>query len=173
VQNEIGSMSVREAGAKGGRKLLERYGAKHFRELGKLGGAKVAEQRANTDFYQRIGKLGGDAVKARLGRDWYSRIGKLGGEKLRDTQGPDYYSRIGKMGGRGKGPRASTAGCTAEAVALGAELRGLREAAGLRQADIAAHVGCTTGLVSQVECGRRAATAKWRKRYATVLALRK
>jgi len=152
VQNEIGSMSVREAGAKGGRKLLERYGAKHFRELG---------------------KLGGDAVKARLGRDWYSRIGKLGGEKLRDTQGPDYYSRIGKMGGRGKGPRASTAGCTAEAVALGAELRGLREAAGLRQADIAAHVGCTTGLVSQVECGRRAATAKWRKRYATVLALRK
>lgn len=58
-----GSMSVREAGRKGGERVKEIYGK---------------------EFYSKIGQLGGEAVKRIHGSEFYTKIGKMGGEKARE-----------------------------------------------------------------------------------------
>ena len=58
-----GSMSVSEAGRKGGQTVRDKYGH---------------------SFYEEIGRKGGETVKAERGVKFYQEIGKLGGERVRD-----------------------------------------------------------------------------------------
>src|SRR6185503_15478816 len=57
-----GSMSVSEAGRKGGQTVRDKYGA---------------------GFYEQIGRKGGEAVKAERGTPFYEEIGKKGGHRVR------------------------------------------------------------------------------------------
>lgn len=57
-----GSMTVREAGRKGGRATKARHGP---------------------EFYERIGKKGGETTKARKGPEFFGRIGRKGGQRVR------------------------------------------------------------------------------------------
>src|SRR6266568_1694331 len=57
-----GSMSVSEAGRKGGQTVRDKYGH---------------------SFYEEIGRKGGETVKAERGRSFYEQIGKKGGDKVR------------------------------------------------------------------------------------------
>jgi len=59
---EKGTMTVKEAGRKGGRQTKARYGA---------------------EFYQSIGKKGGDTTKQRMGPGFYEKIGKKGGQRVK------------------------------------------------------------------------------------------
>lgn len=57
-QNEVaGSISVREAGARGGRSTLERRGHGFFKEIGKKGGERTAE--LYRDLLVEFGRRGG------------------------------------------------------------------------------------------------------------------
>jgi len=62
-----GSMSVQEAGKKGGLTVRKKYGHEFYEEIGKLGGAK-----------------GGNAVKQKYGKPFYEEIGHKGGQKVRE-----------------------------------------------------------------------------------------
>ncbi len=57
-----GSMSVSEAGRKGGQTVRDKYGH---------------------SFYEEIGRKGGETVKAERGRAFYEQIGKKGGHRVR------------------------------------------------------------------------------------------
>jgi general stress protein YciG len=59
---EKGSMTVKEAGKKGGRATKSRYGP---------------------EFYERIGRMGGQTTKSRHGPLFYQKIGSLGGQRVR------------------------------------------------------------------------------------------
>ena len=52
-----GGISVREAGARGGRSTLQRRGTKFFREIGRRGGRRTAE--LYHDLLKEFGKKGG------------------------------------------------------------------------------------------------------------------
>ncbi len=56
-------MTVKEAGRKGGRSTLKKYGPA---------------------FYEAIGKKGGETVSSRYGRDHFERIGRKGGQRVRE-----------------------------------------------------------------------------------------
>lgn len=58
-----GSMSVREAGRKGGEAVRKKYGA---------------------EFYEGIGRKGGQARKKQLGRDGYRELGRRGGQRVKE-----------------------------------------------------------------------------------------
>lgn len=76
------SMTVAEAGKKGGDTVMRKHG---------------------TEFYARIGSAGGNATKASQGADFYQRIGKIGatkgGNATKAAHGQGHFERIGKMGG--------------------------------------------------------------------------
>jgi general stress protein YciG len=77
------TMSVREAGQKGGETVKRKYGP---------------------EFYEAIGRKGGLATKLAHGHEFYEQIGKKGGKKggeaTRDRYGPDFYEKIGQKGGQ-------------------------------------------------------------------------
>src|SRR5207245_9697315 len=50
------------------------------RQAGARGGATVKE-RYGSEFYQRIGAKGGQTVRAKHGRDHFVEIGKIGGSR--------------------------------------------------------------------------------------------
>lgn len=83
MSEERGSISVREAGARGGQKNKERYaGTDHFQQIGKRGGATTAG-RYGADHYQEIGKKGGATTAERYGEAHYQQIGRKGGARVR------------------------------------------------------------------------------------------
>lgn len=92
------SMTVSEAGRKGGQTTKEKYGPEFYARIGKKGGETVSEERG-PEFYAEIGKKGGETVKAKHGRNHFSRIGRMGGATVRDSHDPNYYRRIGSIGG--------------------------------------------------------------------------
>src|SRR6266550_3295276 len=57
-----GSMSVSEAGRKGGQTVRDKYGHSFYEEIGRKGGETVKAERG-TAFYEEIGKKGGDRVR--------------------------------------------------------------------------------------------------------------
>lgn len=63
VEEERPSMTASEAGRKGGKIVLEKYGPAHFIEAGRKGGSTTRE-RYGSEHYSRIGRIGGRA-KAR------------------------------------------------------------------------------------------------------------
>jgi general stress protein YciG len=85
-------ITVKEAGARGGRRRADQIGPDGFRELGRKGGTETAKRGA--DFYRRIGRLGGNARKAALGSEGYAAMGRKGGGKDRrptkETTPPDF-----------------------------------------------------------------------------------
>ena len=62
-----GSMSVREAGRKGGKTTRARYGAEFFQEIGAKGGKAVSERYTNEHF-REIGRKGGRRVAELIAR---------------------------------------------------------------------------------------------------------
>lgn len=56
------SMTVQEAGRRGGLKVKATQGPNFFRTIGKKGGERVRDTRGR-EHYERIGKLGGQKVK--------------------------------------------------------------------------------------------------------------
>lgn len=91
------SITVREAGRRGGLKVKETYGPEHYVRIGALGGKAVAAQRG-PGFFSAIGKKGGAALKASRTQNYYRDIGAAGGAVVLERYGRDYYSRIGALG---------------------------------------------------------------------------
>jgi len=56
-RNENEELTVKQAGAKGGRSTLERHGREFFRKIGKKGGKQTA--RLYQDLLSEFGKKGG------------------------------------------------------------------------------------------------------------------
>jgi general stress protein YciG len=61
-EGKKGSMTVREAGQKGGEKTAETHGHEFYEKIGQKGGEKVAEEKG-PEFYSKIGHKGGQKVK--------------------------------------------------------------------------------------------------------------
>ena len=78
-----GSMSVSEAGRKGGQTVRDKYGHSFYEEIGRKGGETVKAERGH-EFYEQIGKKGGESVRAARGPEFYSQIGHKGGQKVRE-----------------------------------------------------------------------------------------
>src|SRR5438128_737277 len=78
-----GSMTVSEAGRKGGEKVASERGHEFYEEIGKKGGDKVASERGH-EFYEEIGKKGGDKVASERGHEFYEEIGHKGGQKVKE-----------------------------------------------------------------------------------------
>lgn len=57
------SMTVQEAGRKGGRTTSKKYGPQ---------------------FYEEIGRKGGETVSSKYGHEHFEEIGRKGGQKVRD-----------------------------------------------------------------------------------------
>lgn len=57
-----GSMTTREAGAKGGKTTAQRYGPEFYEEIGRKGGQAVSD-KYGPEFYGEIGRKGGQRVK--------------------------------------------------------------------------------------------------------------
>ena len=57
-----GSMSVSEAGRKGGQTVRDKYGHSFYEEIGRKGGETVRNERGH-EFYEEIGHKGGQKVK--------------------------------------------------------------------------------------------------------------
>lgn len=97
------SMTVAEAGRKGGLENKRRHGPEFYREIGKKGGQRmkelIAAGKIDPDFYTKIGTKGGNTVKAEHGEDFYSQIGKKGGETIKRERGEAFYQEIGRKGG--------------------------------------------------------------------------
>src|SRR5712692_647314 len=74
-----GSMSVSEAGRKGGQTVRDKYGHSFYEEIGRKGGETVKAERGRA-FYEYIVKKAATTVKAERGAAFYETIGKKGGE---------------------------------------------------------------------------------------------
>lgn len=59
---EKGSMTVREAGRKGGRATKARHGPEFYKDIGRIGG-NVTKERHGPQFYEKIGRKGGKRVR--------------------------------------------------------------------------------------------------------------
>jgi len=57
-----GSMTVREAGRKGGQKVRDQRGHEFYEEIGRKGGQTVRDERGH-EFYEEIGHKGGQRVR--------------------------------------------------------------------------------------------------------------
>ena len=58
----LGGMSVREAGRKGGNTVKKKYGPEFYSEIGQKGGETVLRERG-PEFFSEIGHKGGQKVK--------------------------------------------------------------------------------------------------------------
>lgn len=67
-------------------------------EAGRRGGAKVSKLYGK-EFFEKIGNKGGQTTKERYGPEFYEAIGKMGGTKTAKMHGPEFYQSIGKKGG--------------------------------------------------------------------------
>jgi len=66
MAEEQKSMTVAEAGRKGGKTTSERYGHDFYETIGRKGGTKggnTTSSRYGPEFYQEIGKKGGHKVR--------------------------------------------------------------------------------------------------------------
>jgi len=59
---EKGTMTVRDAGRKGGATTKKRHGPKFYERIGRKGG-ETTKKRHGPEFYERIGRKGGRRVK--------------------------------------------------------------------------------------------------------------
>ena len=82
-----GSMTVAEAGRKGGETVRNERGREFYETIGRKGGATVKAERGRS-FYEEIGRKGGETVKAERGAKFYEEIGKKGGDRVKATRGP-------------------------------------------------------------------------------------
>lgn len=94
-----GSMTVAEAGRKGGETVRNERGREFYETIGRKGGATVKAERGRS-FYEEIGRKGGETVKAERGAKFYEEIGKKGGDRVKATRGPNFYEEIGRKGGQ-------------------------------------------------------------------------
>jgi uncharacterized protein len=94
-----GSMTVAEAGRKGGETVRNERGRGFYEAIGRKGGATVKAERGRS-FYEEIGRKGGETVKAERGAKFYEEIGKKGGDRVKATRGPTFYEEIGRKGGQ-------------------------------------------------------------------------
>jgi len=92
------SMTVEEAGRKGGEKVAQERGREFYEEIGHKGGEKVAQERG-PEFYKENGQKGGEKVAQERGREFYEEIGRKGGEKVAKERGSEFYEEIGHKGG--------------------------------------------------------------------------
>jgi general stress protein YciG len=76
-----GTMTVEEAGRKGGEKVASERGHEFYEEIGHKGGEKVASERGH-EFYEEIGRKGGEAVSE--DREHMSEIGHKGGQRVKE-----------------------------------------------------------------------------------------
>lgn len=83
MSEEKRELTVREAGALGGKKRAEELGPEGFAALGRKGGA-VTKERYGPDYYARIGAEGGRANYEKNGPEYYVEIGKRGGKRVRE-----------------------------------------------------------------------------------------
>jgi general stress protein YciG len=89
-------------------------------EAGRKGGETVRDERGR-EFYEEIGKKGGETVKAERGREFYEEIGKKGGETVKAERGPRSTRdrQEGRRGGQGRAGRAVLRGDREEGRAEG------------------------------------------------------
>ena len=119
-----GSMTVAEAGRKGGETVRNERGREFYETIGRKGGATVKAERGRA-FYEEIGRKGGETVKAERGAKFYEEIGKKGGDRVKATRGASFYEEIGRKGGQKvkklieEGKRAAREAAAAAAAAGG------------------------------------------------------
>jgi len=81
AEAEKGSLSVAEAGRRGGCKVRDE-GLVDYVAMGKRGGNKTAAEYGS-EFYRQIGAVGGRATADRHGSDFYEAIGRKGGARVK------------------------------------------------------------------------------------------
>jgi hypothetical protein len=84
---ERGTMTVREAGRRGGNAVLEKYGAQHFEAMARRA------TRPSAEVASRVGRAGGLAVWAGRDRDEREAFSRRGGEATLARHGVEHYRR--------------------------------------------------------------------------------
>lgn len=79
VEEERPSMTASEAGRKGGKTVLAKYGPAHFVEAGRKGGSTTRE-RYGSEHYSRIGRIGGKAKARNRSQESTTSSPSQGGE---------------------------------------------------------------------------------------------
>src|SRR5713226_8006793 len=111
AEKEIkGSMTVAEAGRKGGETVRNERGREFYETIGRKGGATVKAERGRA-FYEEIGRKGGETVKAERGAKL------LRGDRPQGWAEGQEADRRGKAGGQGReggrGQRGASQGAKA------------------------------------------------------------
>lgn len=102
---ERGTLTVRDAGRLGGRRLLEKYGREHFAALGHKVGTRLKEERG-VEYFRTMAQAGGAATAANHTHAEFSEWGTKGGLKLKEKRGKEYFERIGRISAAKKRERS-------------------------------------------------------------------
>lgn len=84
-RNQKGSLTVNEAGKKGGEVTSSRYGHEFYQEIGSKGG-ETTSSRYGGDYFERIGRKGGKAphsARGLAGRQVNQEAARKGAESKR------------------------------------------------------------------------------------------
>lgn len=104
----------REAGRKGGKAVVDRYGPQHMAEIGRKGGrssggfARMDPERQR-EIAAKGGRAGGGHAENLLGVDRHE-AGRKGGEAVVERYGATHMSEIGRLGGSAHGHKAGEPG---------------------------------------------------------------
>ena len=79
---ESPTISVREAGKKGGETVKRRYGERYYKTIGRKGGLTIKDVYGRA-FYEASGSKGGKTTRERHGREFYQEIGHKGGQRVK------------------------------------------------------------------------------------------
>lgn len=93
------TMTLQEAGQRGGKTTAQRHGHEFYQTIGHKGGVATAKKHGS-EFYREIGHRGGVAVSEEYGPEFYRTIGRRGGKTVSSEYGPEYYREIGRKGGK-------------------------------------------------------------------------
>ena len=73
------SISVAEAGRRGGVRVRDTHGKEHFEMIGRQGGMAVRDSR-DVEYFLKLGQKGGAKTASKRGREYFREIGRRGAQ---------------------------------------------------------------------------------------------